>query len=151
MCDRRVSPVVATIYSEGYAALSPNGRWLAYQSDDSGRNEVYIERWVPSAPGSGRRWKISDGGGLPRWRGDGAELFYMTSSGRLMAAAVHPAESEFRFDTPRILFDTHPVPKTWNLFDTAPDGLRFLLNLPFEWPQNARTTVLTNWAEKLTH
>lgn len=149
VADRRAFAIAQTIYSEGYPALSPDGKWLAYQSDQSGRNEVYVERFEPGVEGTHKRWRISDGGGLPRWRADGAELFYMTGSGRVMAAAAHGGESEFASDPPHPLFQTRFIPQTWNLYDAAPDGQHFLVNVPLEWSNPARIDVLTHWTGKL--
>ena len=148
--DRKAAPILDTIYSEGFAALSPDGKWLAFQSDQSGRNEVYVQPFEGATAGTKRRWLVSlGGGGLPRWRGDGAEMFYMTSGGRMMAVALHPAGGDFQFDPPHMLFQTRPIPETWNLYDVSPDGQRFLLNLPLEWSSAAPITVVTNWTEKL--
>ena len=148
--DRRAGPVLNTIYSEGSAALSPDGKWLAFQSDQSGRNEVYVQPFEGATAGTRRRWLVSSGGGdLPRWRGDGAEMFYMTPAGRMMAVALHPDGGDFRFELPHMLFQTRPIPGTWNLYDVSPDGQRFLLNLPLEWSSAAPITVVTNWTEKL--
>jgi hypothetical protein len=101
--------------------------------------------------GTKRRYDISAeaGGGLPRWRADGQELFYMTNSGRMMSVNVHPEGDEFKSDPPQPLFQTRPIPNTWNLYDAAPDGQRFLLNLPLEWPSASPITVMTNWTEKV--
>jgi hypothetical protein len=148
--DRKAGPILNTIYAEGLAALSPDGKWLAFQSDQSGRNEVYVQPFEGVTAGTRRRWLVSSGGGgLPRWRGDGAELFYMTAGGRMMAVGVHPTGGEFRFEQPRILFQTRPIPGTLNLYDVSPDGQQFLLNLPLEWSSAAPITVVTNWTEKL--
>ena len=91
MADRRTAPVLDTIYSEGNAALSPDGKWMAYQSDESGRNQVYVQPFDGIVRGTGRRYDVSTGGGggLPRWRADGQELFYLTASGRMMAVRVY--------------------------------------------------------------
>jgi hypothetical protein len=86
---------------------------------------------------------------LPRWRADGKELFYITKSGRMMSVAVHPAGEEFGFDAPQVLFQTRPIPDTWNLYDVSRDGQRFLLNAPLEWSNVSPITVVTNWTEKL--
>ena len=148
--DRKAAPVLDTIYSEAVAALSPDGKWLAFQSDQSGRNEVYVEPFEGATAGTRRRWLVSSGGGgLPRWRGDGSEMFYMTSGGRMMAVSVHPAGGDFQFDTAHMLFQTRPIPGSWNLYDVSSDGQRFLLNLPLEWSSAAPITVVTNWTEKL--
>jgi len=148
--DRKAAPVLDTIYSEAVAALSPDGKWLAFQSDQSGRNEVYVEPFEGATAGTKRRWLVSSGGGgMPRWRGDGSEMFYMTSGGRMMAVSVHPAGGDFQSDTAHILFQTRPIPGSWNLYDVSSDGQRFLLNLPLEWSSAAPITVVTNWTEKL--
>jgi Tol biopolymer transport system component len=148
--DRKAAPVLDTIYAEAFAALSPDGKWLAFQSDQSGHDEVYVEPFEGATAGTRRRWLVSTGGGgLPRWRGDGSEIFYMTSGGRMMAVPVHPAGGDFQFETARMLFQTRPIPGTWNLYDVSPDGQRFMLNLPLEWSSAAPITVVTNWTEKL--
>ena len=100
--------------------------------------------------GTKRQWQISTGGGgEPRWRADGGELYYMTGGGRLMAVTVHPKDGEFEFDPPRMLFQTRPIPRQWNLYDVSPDGQRFLMNLPLEWFNASPIRVVTNWTEKL--
>ena len=79
-----------TVYAEGFATLSPDGRWIAYQSDQSGRNEVYVQTFDGLNNGTRRRWMVSKGGGLPRWRADGSEVFYMTTDGHIMSVAIRP-------------------------------------------------------------
>lgn len=149
--DRRAGPVLDTIYSEGYAALSPDGKWLAFQSDESGRYQIYVQPFDGITRGTKRRYDISTeaGGATPRWRADGQELFYMTNSGRMMSAQVHPEGEEFRNDPPQPLFQTRTIPGTYNLFDVGPDGQKFLMNLPLEWPNASPITVVTNWTEKV--
>jgi Tol biopolymer transport system component len=148
--DRKATPILDTIYSEGYAALSPDGKWLAFQSDESGRTEVYVQTFEDTTSGTKKRWLVSSGGGgLPRWRADGAEMFYITAGGRMMAVALHPVGGEFQFEPAHMLFQTRPIPDTWNQYDVSPDGQRFLLNLPLEWSSAAPITVVTNWTEKL--
>ena len=148
--DRKAAPILDTIYQETSAALSPDGKWLAFQSDQSGRPEVYVQAFEGAAPGNRRRWQVSSGGGgLPHWRADGAEMFYTTAGGRMMAAAVHPVAGEFQFEPAHMLFQTRPIPDTWNLYDVSPDGQRFLFDLPLEWSSAAPITVVTNWSEKL--
>jgi Tol biopolymer transport system component len=148
--DRRAGPILDTIHEEGYAALSPDGRWLAYQSDASGRIEVYVQAFDGLTSGTKRSWQVSaSGGGLPRWRDDGRELYYTTASGRIMSVGVHTSDAGLAFDPPAVLFQTRPIPKTWNLFDVSPDGQRFIINLPLEWSSSSPVTVITNWSEKL--
>lgn len=148
--DRRTAPILDTVYSESFGAISPDGKWLAYQSDQSGRNEVYIQQFDGLSNGTKRRWMVSKSGGLPRWRSDSAELFYMTPDGRMMTVSIRPSsDGGVETGAPQRLFQTRPVPKTWNLYDVSPDGQRFLLNLPLEWTSAAPITVITNWTEKL--
>ena len=150
LAERRATPILDTVHSEAYGALSPDGRWLAFQSDESGLNQVYVQAFDPASSDTKRRWQISPGGGgLPRWSTDPGELVYMTSSGRMMSVHVHPQGSEFQFDEARLLFETRPIPRTWNLYDVSRDGQRFLVNLPLEWSSSSPITVVTNWAEKL--
>ncbi|HUA59169.1 MAG TPA: hypothetical protein VML19_10470, partial [Verrucomicrobiae bacterium] len=151
MADRHAGALLDTVYAEGYAALSPDGRWLAFQSDETGgRNQVYVQPFDGISSGTKRRYDVStEGGGLPRWRADGKELFFITSSGRMMSVDVHSGNGEFQCDPPQPLFQTRTIPNTWNLFDVAPDGQRFLVNLPLDWPSASPITVMTNWTEKV--
>jgi eukaryotic-like serine/threonine-protein kinase len=148
--DRHAGAILDTVNSEAYAALSPDGKWLAYQSDESGSVEVYVQQFDGIRSGTRKRWKISSGGGgLPRWRADGKELFYLTANGRMMAASIRQSGQDLQFDAPVKLFQTHPIRGSWNLYDVAPDGQRFLLNNPLEWAVSSDIMVVTNWTEKL--
>ena len=150
LAERRAGPVVETVHSEGYASLSPNGLWLAYQSDESGRDEVYVQEFAGISAGTKRRWQISTGGGrLPRWRADGGELFFLSGPGGVMSAPIMPAAGDFAYGQPVKLFETRTVPKKSNLYDVSPDGQRLLMNLPCEWSGSAVITVMTNWAQAL--
>jgi Tol biopolymer transport system component len=137
-------PVLQTEANEITGTLSPDGRWLSYVSDVSGRYEVYVQ----SFPGGGGKRQVSTGGGAhPRWRRDGRELFYYTGDGKLMAAPVRNGESfdvgsavslfEFRSGTVQEIFAPYAV--------TA-DGQRFLINAIVETEPNAPLTVVVNWA-----
>jgi Tol biopolymer transport system component len=150
IADRRSAPILDTVYSEGFATISPDGKWLAYQSDQTGRNEVYVQAFDGLNNGTRRRWMLSKGGGLPRWRSDSAELLYMTSDGRIVSAPIRlGADGGIEAGPTVTLFQTRPVPKSWNLYDAAPDAQRFLVNVPLEWTSAVPITVVTNWTEKL--
>jgi len=140
-------PVVRTEANEIAGTLSPDGRWLSYASDVSGRYEVYVQ----SFPGGGGKRQVSTGGGIgPRWRRDGRELFYYSGDGKLMAAPVRSGESlevdesaslfEFRAGTLLVTFTPYAV--------TA-DGQRFLINAVVDTEPNAPLTVVVNWAADL--
>ncbi|HEX3747839.1 MAG TPA: hypothetical protein VHW09_28080 [Bryobacteraceae bacterium] len=151
MTDGRSGPILDTIYVEGYGALSPDGKWLAYQSDQSGSYQVYVQPFDGITRGTKHQYYISNavGGGEPRWRADGQELFYITASGRMMSVKVHPQGEEFQSDPPEPLFQTRVTPDTWNFYDVDATGQRFLMNVPLEWSNSAPITVVTNWTEKV--
>lgn len=80
--ERKPVPFLQTEFNEHIGRFSPDGSWLAYTSDESGTNEVYVRTF----PASDAKWRISaNGGSAPRWRGDGREVFYLAADGRLMA------------------------------------------------------------------
>jgi Tol biopolymer transport system component len=147
--ERKAVPFLATEFVETQGQFSPDSRWIAYQSDESGRPEIYV-RPFPAAPG---KWQISVGGGiLPRWRGDGKELYYLSRDLKLMAAPLKaPAGARQALETgvPQELFDTHGVtpPRNVNAFMYAPsaDGQRFLVNVSGSQPYEAPLTVVVNW------
>jgi Tol biopolymer transport system component len=150
---RKAGAVRETVYQEGYATLSPGDKWLAYQSDDTGHYQVWVERFEGIGTGTRRRWQISTtGGGLPHWRSDGRELYYMTSDGDMMVVTVDPGGDVFQAGRPQLLFHSaRPLPNTpWNLYDVSSDGERFLVNVPFEFSAVAPIEVLTNWTQKLS-
>jgi Tol biopolymer transport system component len=123
--------------------LSPDGRWLAYMSDESGRYEVYVEPFRRE----GDRVRVSvDGGGQPKWRGDGRELFYVTPSRRLMAVGVQAAGERLDVGRPTELFELRGFTGL-ELDDYAPtaDGQRFLVKLPVQEQGKAKLQVVTNW------
>ncbi len=149
--DRHAAPILDTVADEQYAALSPDGKWLAYTSDQgSNRPEVYVQQFEGLKSGITKHWKVSSGGGgLPRWRSDGKELFFLTPNGRVMVAPVHANGEDLVFEAPVKLFQTRPLRKSWNLYDVSPDGQRFLINSPLEWALSSDIMVVTNWTEKL--
>jgi hypothetical protein len=129
--------------------LSPDGRWMAYESDLSGAGEVYVR---PFPPNEGK-WQVSHGSGAePKWRGDGKELFYLASDGRLMSVAVR-TQRGFAPDVPRPLFDTalsgrNTAVTGRNRYDVTADGQRFLLIQPVG-PPSPPMTVVVNWPSTL--
>jgi Tol biopolymer transport system component len=148
--DRHAGPILNTVSAEQYAALSPDGKWLAYNSDETNRPEVYVQQFDGISAGTRKRWKVSTGGGgLPRWRADGKELFYLTRNGRVMTVNVRANGADLAFDAPAKLFQTRTLRGSWNLYDVSPDGQRFLVNAPLEWALSADIMVVTNWTEKL--
>jgi eukaryotic-like serine/threonine-protein kinase len=114
--------------SQTNGQISPDGKWVAYASDESGVWEIY----VTSFPGAAGKWQVSRGGGAePRWRGDGKEIFYISLNGMLMAVPVN-GDSIFATGTPAPLFQIHgraPISSTDVFtYDVTKDGKRFLVN-----------------------
>jgi hypothetical protein len=127
--------------------LSPDGRWLAYASDESGELQVYVQPF----PTTGEKRQISpDGGSEPRWRRDGNELFYLASSGKLTSVAI-PGGDAFKAGAPKELFEVR-VPLTGNPYRTnyavTADGQRFLVNTRIE-DAPSPVNVIVNWPQLL--
>jgi Tol biopolymer transport system component len=136
--------------SETNGQISPDGRWAAYASDESGNWEIYVTSF-PSAAG---KWQVSRGGGSePRWRGDGKEIFYIAPSGVLMAVPVH-GEGVFSIGTSSPLFQIHgraPISSADVFtYDVAKDGKRFLVNRYVKPEHIAPVTVLLNAASGIS-
>jgi len=117
-------PFVNSAFSEDGPAFSPDGRWLAYQSNESGNNEVYVRPF----PGPGGKWQVSTGGGdFPKWSRNGKELFYRTTDSKIMVATYNATGDSFRADKPQLWSPgqfTDLGPGFYN-FDPHPDGKRF--------------------------
>ena len=136
------------------ARFSPDGRFLAYRSDESGRNEIYVRPFDPSAkiPSAGGKWQLSDRGGLGliQWRQDGKELYYLAADGGVMAAAVTTAPS-FTSAPTTLLFrapDTIPLTGTpGGLAGISADGQRFVFAVPTP-PQRTPIAVAADILEK---
>jgi eukaryotic-like serine/threonine-protein kinase len=142
--DRKPRPFLHVPFLEDQARLSPNGRWLAYVSGESGRAEVYV---VPF-PGSGGRWPIStDGGSQPVWARNGQELFYR-SGDRMMAVAV-TTDANFGASKPRLLFEARDPPEADPTYDVTPEG-EFLMIEPGESDKPpTQINVVLNWAQEV--
>ncbi len=139
LSEGEVSPLLATSSDERMPMFSPDGRWLAYLSDQSGRYEVYIMPY----PGPGGATQISvQGGQTPSWNPNGGELLFSGSEGKLMSVAI-TTQPELRVDTPRALFDLEGA----LLGDIAPDGERFLMIREEE--SGTQINIVLNWFEEL--
>ncbi len=126
--------------------ISPDGRWVAYRSSESGRNEIYVAPF----PGPGGKWQISSSGGFfPRWRHDGSEIFFLTVDGKLMAASVNGKSAGFDVGAVKTLYTTHTSFVAGYPFDVSADGQRFLINTIPEQATAAPITVVLNWTAGL--
>ena len=139
--DRKPIPFVQTQFQEALGHFSPDGRWVAYQSNESGRFEIYV---VPF-PGPGGKWQITTASGLyPRWRRDGTELFYLALDNTLMAAAVNGKGPSLEVGAVKSLF-VAPVAGIRSAYDVSADGQRFLINTLPEQAASPPITVVVNW------
>jgi Tol biopolymer transport system component len=136
--------------SQNAAQISPDGRWIVYTSNESGRFEVYVR----SFPVPAGKWQISEGGAVfPRWRGDGKEIFYYAADGRLVAVPIK-SQAAIEVGTPVPLFDARMLngPRTGVGFRgqyVTRDGQRFLLNVPLDGTASSLITVVINWTAGL--
>ena len=137
-----------TPFTKDEPRFSPDGRWMAYQSNESGQTDVFVQAF----PGPGQKLRISTGGGgIPRWRADGRELFYMTQAGMLMAVTM-TAGQRLEPGIPRPLFQTGLTNPglTLDQYDVSSDGQRFLVLTPTQGVRQTPITVVVNWTGTLT-
>ncbi len=140
--DRKAFPWLRTVFNEGAGALSPDGRWMAYISDESGRFEVYVQPF----PGPGRRVQVSIGGGDGMtWTSDGREIIYSASNGNPMVVSVTESPS-FDVGQPRLMFKLPQDNAGWTV---SADGRRFLMTVRAGEDSPAVPTVVLNWRRLL--
>jgi eukaryotic-like serine/threonine-protein kinase len=143
LATKKVTPVLASPFAEYDAALSPDDRFVAYVSDRSGTEEVYVS---PVA-GEGL-WQVSSAGGVvPRWHPNGRELFYLQPPDRLMSVDVLSGTS-FKTSAPKLLFRA-PFAAPYASYEVAPDGKRFIAQLSDERQQHRLLTVVSDWRAAL--
>ena len=143
MQGRKPVAVANSPFTELNGQFSPDGRWVVYQSNESGRFEIYV---VPFPAGSGK-WQISTGGGIwPRWRHDGKELFFVGPDSQTMAATITASGTSFEAALPVALFKTLIVGLGANKpqYAVSADG-RFLMTVATDDATTASMTLLQNW------
>jgi Tol biopolymer transport system component len=151
--DRQPIPFLRTEFNEGDGHFSPDMRWVAYTSDESGSNEIYVRGFSQGSGASsdrGGKWQVSVGGGTgARWRKDGKELYYRAPDDKVMAVDV-TAGAVFQSGTPKPLFQAPINPdeeamgsKLFSIWDVTSDGNRFLLATPPE--EKTPFNVVLNW------
>jgi Tol biopolymer transport system component len=153
--DRKPSVFLKTPFREAYPSFSPNGQWVAYHSNESGRPEIYVRPFIPpgaastNATSATGQWQVSTAGGImPVWRSDGKEIFYIDPAGKMIAAPIAIIGSSLEPGAPVVLFPTHIVGggvdnQQGRQYDVTPDG-RFLINTQLN-DTAAPITLLQNW------
>ena len=151
--DRKPFPFVSTPAREGQGVLSPDGKWMAYTSNESGQFDIYVQPF----PATGGKWLVSTGGGVePRWRGDGKELYYVsTAAQKMMAVDVKTEGAMFMASVPHTLFSVPGIrtggPETGyaGSYSVSKDGQKFLVAIqPIAGVSNPLSMVL-NWTAML--
>jgi Tol biopolymer transport system component len=137
--ERRVRPLIQTPYFNHYPAISPDGRWLAYDSNETGRWEIYVQPF----PGLGAKWQVSNDGGVePRWEPKHGRELYYTNGDKVMAVSIRTAAT-FAADPPRLLFSGPYMD-----VDVAADGRFIMVERPKSEP-TAQITLVQNWFDEL--
>ena len=145
--DHKITPLLTTPFNERLADVSPDGRLIAYQSDESGPDEVYVRPFPHVDDG---KWQVSRGGGsTPVWSRDGHELFYLAPGGRMMAVAVR-AQTTFSSSPPIKLFEgSFASTSEARHFDVTPDGRFLMIKQGGNAAEAPRLIVVENWLEEL--
>jgi serine/threonine protein kinase len=150
MPDRQPHPLLQSQSLIRNAQFSPDGKFVAYSSSETGNWEVYVSPF----PGFGSRWQVSrgDGGEEPRWRRDGKELFYLAPDGRLMVMDIKNGAA-FEASVPVALFQTHPRQPLSAMdffsYDVTADGQKFLVNARVDTSNSAPLSVILNWSSEM--
>jgi Tol biopolymer transport system component len=141
--SRKPYPLMQNEFSEFDGRFSPDGRWVAYTSNESGRNEIYVR----ALSGGSGRWQVSIAGGNgPRWCRDGKELYYLSSDNTIMAAGIRLTEAAAEISNVHRLFEVPSLEQSvYPSFDAGPDGNTFLLNLQNDSQNQAPLTLVVNW------
>jgi Tol biopolymer transport system component/predicted Ser/Thr protein kinase len=140
--DRRASPFATEALEQWDSRFSPDGRWVAYQSNESGRFEVYVRPF----PGPGGQWHVSAaGGGHPRWNQDGKELYYLSLDNKILAVPVNLGAT-FHAGSPQELFAVHPTSNpNSSVYDVTADGQRFLINTVASEEGSPPLSLVVHW------
>ena len=150
--DKRPFPFLKTSFAEREGQFSPDSKWVAYQSNESGQFEIYVQPF----PGPGGKLQISSNGGAqPRWNRNGKEIFYVSLDSKMMAAPVRlsPDGQSLETGTPVALFPVRiaggPLPgRNKQQYAVSSDGQRFLVNLAVDEGAASPITLIYNWKPK---
>jgi Tol biopolymer transport system component len=149
-----ITYLLRTEYNESHATFSPDGRWIAYASDEAGASQIYVIPYPYPGPGS-KRPVSTDGGRQPRWNPAGGELFYL--NGTRMMSVTFESSGGFRADSPEVLFDNPALLESGSAnsqafqYDVTSDGQAFLLlSSAADSAEPPQLRVIVNWSEELS-
>jgi dipeptidyl aminopeptidase/acylaminoacyl peptidase len=146
--DTTLVPLLTTGAREMSPRVSPDGRWLAYVSNESGTDEVYVR---PFPDVASAKWQVSvSGGTVPMWARNGRELFYLNGKGEMTSLALVPGPG-FSVGQPKVLFPASPfvIGNNVGVYDVSPDGKRFVMIRPATGAGESELVVVQNWFEEL--
>ena len=144
--DRKPFPVVQSAFDNNSPSLSTDGKWIAYQNNESGRDEIYVTAF----PAGGVKWQASTGGGTrAEWRRDGKELFFLDPADNVMAVDVKTDGKTVQFGTPHVLFHQTGVQNQQGPYAVSADGKRFLMNVGDVKEESQPLTLVQNWTAEL--
>ena len=148
--EKKAYPLSQSPFDERSPQVSPDGRWLAYSSDETGDYEIYVQSFSAEGKlGSDKKRISTKGGRFPVWRHDGSELFFVGGDGSMMATPAKTGGGEFEFSAPQALFKTRMLQWNFHEFDVSLDGQRFLIGTRIGEPSGPPPTVILNWTAAL--
>ena len=143
--DRRPSPVLQSAFDKHEAEVSPDGKWIAYHSDESGQSEVYIAKID-----GGAKWQVStQGGGHAKWRHDGRELFFLSAENSMMAVDVSLGGTRPQLGVPHPLFHAERIERLGQMYDVAANGKKFIINKLDTREEGRPLTLVQNWTAEI--
>jgi eukaryotic-like serine/threonine-protein kinase len=146
MADRSVSVWLKEPANEAQAIISPDGKWVAYTSDESGRSELFVRPFDRAGAGQAARWRVSrDGASWPAWRNDSKELFFKDLTGVPVSVSVSASGNTFEAGVPQRL----PIHGSIWPWGVTGDGKRFLFARPLQTSLAGPITVILNWASEI--
>jgi eukaryotic-like serine/threonine-protein kinase len=144
--DGKPFSIVQNAFDERAPTVSPNGKWMAYQSNESGRSEIYITAF----PSGGAKWQVSNNGGAtPKWRRDGKELFFLDPQDNLVAVDVNGSDNAVKLGAPHTLFQAVGIQREFGPYDVTADGKKFLINSGNLKEGAEPITLVQNWLAEL--
>jgi eukaryotic-like serine/threonine-protein kinase len=144
--DGKTFPIVQSAFEERAPSVSPDGKWMAYQTNESGRWEICITAF----PGGGAKWQVSSiGGAAAKWRRDGKELFFLDPSDNLIGVDVNTSGNAVHLGTPHTLFQAVGIQREYGPYDVTADGKRFLINSGNLKEGSDPFTLVQNWPAEL--